>query len=172
MKAELAAKGFNPVRVHPLWNHRGHSGFAIVEFEKNWEGFNNGMSFEKSFEVDRRGKRDYNVMRNRGDQLYGWVARDDDYNLRSIVSDYLRKNGDLKTVSGQQAEEQRKTTKLVSNLKNTLEIKNSHLEEMQDKYHTTANSLNKVVLEKDAILKAFNDGMLKTSSTLYKCIHF
>lgn len=157
MKAELAAKGFNPVRVHPLWNYQGHSGFAIVEFEKNWEGFNNGMSFEKSFEVDHRGKRDYNVMRNRGDQLYGWVARDDDYNLRSIVSDYLRKNGDLKTVSGQQAEEQRKTTKLVSNLKNTLEIKNSHLEEMQDKYHTTANSLNKVVLEKDAILKAFND---------------
>ncbi|XP_062015610.1 factor of DNA methylation 4-like [Rosa rugosa] len=157
MKAELTAKGFNPVRVHPLWNFRGHSGFAIVEFENNWEGFNNGMSFEKSFEVERHGKRDYNLMRNKGDQLYGWVARDDDYNSRSIVSDYLRKNGDLKTVSGQQAEEQRKTTKLVSNLKNTLEIKNSDLEEMQNKYHKTANSLNKVVLERDAILKAFND---------------
>ncbi|KAM5583640.1 factor of DNA methylation 4 [Rosa sericea] len=157
MKAELTAKGFNPVRVHPLWNFRGHSGFAIVEFENNWEGFNNGMSFEKSFEVERHGKRDYNLMRNKGDQLYGWVARDDDYNSRSIVSDYLRKNGDLKTVSGQQAEEQRKTTKLVSNLKNTLVIKNSHLEEMQNKYHKTANSLNKVVLERDAILKAFND---------------
>ncbi|KAL6195567.1 hypothetical protein ACLB2K_031185 [Fragaria x ananassa] len=161
IKAELTAKGFNPVRVHPLWNFRGHSGFAVVEFENNWEGFNNGMSFERSFEVERRGKRDYNLTRNRGDQLYGWVARDDDYNSRSIVSDYLRKNGDLKTVSGQQAEEQRKTIKLVSNLQNTLEIKSSHLEEMQKKYQNTANSLNKVVHERDAILKAFNEAMLK-----------
>lgn len=161
IKAELTAKGFNPVRVHPLWNFRGHSGFAVVEFENNWEGFNNGMSFERSFEVERHGKRDYNLTRNRGDQLYGWVARDDDYNSRSIVSDYLRKNGDLKTVSGQQAEEQRKTIKLVSNLQNTLEIKSSHLEEMQKKYQNTANSLNKVVHERDAILKAFNESMLK-----------
>nr|XP_011461209.1 PREDICTED: factor of DNA methylation 4 isoform X1 [Fragaria vesca subsp. vesca] len=157
IKAELTAKGFNPVRVHPLWNFRGHSGFAVVEFENNWEGFNNGMSFERSFEVERHGKRDYNLTRNRGDQFYGWVARDDDYNSRSIVSDYLRKNGDLKTVSGQQAEEQRKTIKLVSNLQNTLEIKSSHLEEMQNKYQNTANSLNKVVHERDAILKAFNE---------------
>ncbi|XP_050370243.1 factor of DNA methylation 4-like [Argentina anserina] len=160
IRDELTAKGFNPVKVHPLWNYRGHSGFAIVEFENSWEGFNNGMSFEKNFEVERHGKRDYNLMCKRGDQLYGWVARDDDYNARGIdriVSDFLRKNGDLKTVSSQQAEEQRKTTKLVSNLKNTLEMSYSHLVEMQDKYHETANSLNKVVQERDAILKAYNE---------------
>ncbi|PQQ11705.1 factor of DNA methylation 4 [Prunus yedoensis var. nudiflora] len=61
LKTDLASKGFNPLRVHPLWTYRGHSGFAIVEFEKSWEGFHNAKSFDKSFEVDHRGKGDYNV---------------------------------------------------------------------------------------------------------------
>ncbi|KAL6275842.1 hypothetical protein ACE6H2_019443 [Prunus campanulata] len=157
LKTDLASKGFNPLRVHPLWTYRGHSGFAIVEFEKSWEGFHNAKSFDKSFEVDHRGKGDYNVTRNRGVNLYGWVARDDDYNLRSTVGDYLRKNGDLKTVSAQQEEEHTKNSKLVTTLTSTLVIKNSHLKEMERKCRTTDDALNKLEAEKEDILKACNE---------------
>ncbi|BBH04786.1 XH/XS domain-containing protein [Prunus dulcis] len=149
LKTDLASKGFNPLR--------GSLRFAIVEFEKSWEGFHNAKSFDKSFEVDHRGKGDYNVMRNRGDNLYGWVARDDDYNLRSTVGDYLHKNGDLKTVSAQQEEEHTKNSKLVTTLTSTLVIKNSHLKEMERKCRTTDDALNKVEAEKEDILKACNE---------------
>ncbi|CAN6556706.1 unnamed protein product [Malus baccata var. baccata] len=160
LKTELASKGFNPVKVHPLWGRRGHSGYAIVEFEKSWEGFHDAKSFEKSFEVDHRGKRDYTLARNRGDNLYGWVARDDDYSLSSILGDHLRRNGDLKTVSAQQAEEQRKNLKLVSDLASTLETKNSLVEELERKYRKTDNDLNKlasVLNKKEEMLKAINE---------------
>ncbi|RWW72571.1 hypothetical protein BHE74_00019624 [Ensete ventricosum] len=32
---ELLSK-FHPLKVHPLWNHRGHTGNAIVDFTKDW----------------------------------------------------------------------------------------------------------------------------------------
>ncbi|KAJ7980848.1 factor of DNA methylation 1-like [Quillaja saponaria] len=157
LRDDLARKGFNPLRVHPLWSRLGHSGLAIVEFDKDWAGFNNAMSFEKSFEVDHCGKRDYYGTGKLGDKLYGWVARDDDYNLKSLVGDHLRRNGDLKTVSGKQAEDQRKATTLVSKLTNTLEVKSMCLKEMQCKYNETNASLNKVMELKEAMLKSYND---------------
>ncbi|KAI9117127.1 hypothetical protein K1719_011293 [Acacia pycnantha] len=64
-----------------------------------FDGFNNAIDFEKSFEVDQCGKTDYIKTRNRVDRLYGWVARDDDYHAKSIIGDHLRKNGDLKPVT-------------------------------------------------------------------------
>ncbi|CAN1338820.1 Protein INVOLVED IN DE NOVO 2 [Linum perenne] len=33
---ELISRGFNPTRVRPLWNYLGHSGTAIVEFNRDW----------------------------------------------------------------------------------------------------------------------------------------
>ncbi|KAK9279323.1 hypothetical protein L1049_013002 [Liquidambar formosana] len=59
LRDDLATQGFNPVRVHPLWSYRGHSGCAIVEFNRDWPGFTNAIMFEKAFEADHRGKRDW-----------------------------------------------------------------------------------------------------------------
>lgn len=167
LKEELASKGFNPLKVHPLWNWKGHSGFAIVEFNKDWDSFRNAITFEKSFEVDHCGRKDFYATRDLGDKLYGWVAREDDYYSNSIIGDHLRKNGDLKTVSGKEAEDQRKASKLVNNLTNTLEMKNRHMKEMQTKYLETNASLNKVMAQKDEMLKCYNEGVPIPSSSFY-----
>ncbi|KAF8396789.1 hypothetical protein HHK36_018422 [Tetracentron sinense] len=160
LKEQLARKGFNPIRVHPLWNYRGHSGSAIVEFRKDWPGFNNAMSFEKAFEADHRGKDDWNK-KHRGSDIYAWVARGDDYNSPALIGDHLRKNGDLKTISEIVAEEARKTTKLVSNLTNVIEVKNKHLKEMECKFNETSISLNILMEEKDKLHQAYNEEIKK-----------
>ncbi|XP_061340670.1 factor of DNA methylation 4-like [Gastrolobium bilobum] len=157
LREEFTLKGFHPLRVHPLWNHNGHSGFAIVEFSKDWDGFINAMNFEKSFEAEQCGKRDYYSSRCQRGRLYGWVARDDDYHLKSVIGVHLRKNGDLKTVSGKEAEDKRKTSKLVSGLANTLKMKNKELEQVCSKYDEIDWSLNRVMEQKEEMIKSFNN---------------
>ncbi|KAL5747852.1 hypothetical protein ACOSP7_024868 [Xanthoceras sorbifolium] len=157
LRDELRNKGFNVLKAQPLWNYEGHSGYAVVEFDKDWAGFKDAIMFEKSFEVDHHGKKDYYSAKNRGDKPYGWVARDDDYASKSLVGFHLRKIGDLKTVSGKEAEEQRKTTKLVIKLTDTLETNKVRLEEMQRKCSETSTSLDIVMREKDDMVKSFNE---------------
>ncbi|XWS28829.1 hypothetical protein CRYUN_Cryun25bG0105100 [Craigia yunnanensis] len=157
LKEDLTEKGFNPLRVHPLWNRDGHSGFAIVEFNKDWDGFTNAIMFEKSFEVEHCGKKDYYSSRRQRDKLYGWVARESDYHSRGLISEYLHKNGDLKTVSGKEAEDQRKNSKLVTTLTNTLETKNLRLKEMETKYIEASRSISTLMEQKDEMIKAYNE---------------
>ncbi|TKY48414.1 Factor of DNA methylation 4 [Spatholobus suberectus] len=162
LRDEFTLKGFHPLRVHPLWNRNGHSGLAIVEFCKDWEGFTNAMNFERSFEAEHCGKRDYYNLRHRGgDRLYGWVARDDDYNSKSIIGDYLRRTGDLQTVSGKQAEDKRKTSLLVSGLAKTLKVKNENLERVCSQYDDINVSLNRVMDEKEAMIESYNNEIKK-----------
>ncbi|KAE9461809.1 hypothetical protein C3L33_06278, partial [Rhododendron williamsianum] len=104
LRDKLAAQLFNPVRVNPLWNYKGHSGFAVVEFNRDWPGFHNAMMFEKSYESNRKGRRDYFAAKHIGDELFGWVARDEDFHSNSIVGEHLRKTGDLKSISEIEAE--------------------------------------------------------------------
>ncbi|GMN24170.1 hypothetical protein TIFTF001_000446 [Ficus carica] len=161
LRDEFIGKGFNPVKVSPLWNHLGHSGFAIVEFNKNWAGFENALAFERSFDSENCGKRAYRMDKNRGEKLYGWVAREDDYNSTNIVGGHLRKHGDLKTVSEKQAEDQRKDSKLVSKLTDTLKTKNKCLEEIASKYKETVRSFNDTVSERERILNDYNEEIRK-----------
>ncbi|XWS74132.1 hypothetical protein CRYUN_Cryun02cG0189200 [Craigia yunnanensis] len=157
LQEDLTEKGFNPLRVHPLWNRHGHSGFAIVEFKKEWDGFNNAVMFEKSFEMEHCGKKDYYSYRRQRDKLYAWVAREDDFHSRGLIGDYLRRNGDLKTVSSKEAEDQRKTSKLVTTLSNTLETKNLRLKEMENKYNEASQSISTLMEQKDEMIKAYNE---------------
>ncbi|KAK6234866.1 hypothetical protein SCA6_010203 [Theobroma cacao] len=157
LREEFTEKGFNPVRVHPLWNRHGHSGFAIVEFSKEWDGFNNAIMFERSFEADHCGKKDFYRSRRRRDKLYGWVAREDDYHSRGLIGDYLHRNGDLKTVSEKEAEDQRKDSKLLTTLANTLETKNMHLKEMENKCNEVSQSISTLMEQKDEMIKAYNE---------------
>ncbi|CAK7325914.1 unnamed protein product [Dovyalis caffra] len=163
LKDELARKGFDPVRVHPLWNRFGHSGFAVVEFKKDWDGFNNAIMFEKDFDSNHCGKKEYTktAVMDRGRKLYGWIAREDDYKAGGLIGDHLRKTGDLKSVDGKQAEDQRKDAKLVSNLQSTLERKHDCLREMESKYHETSASLNKVMDQKEVMVKSYNEEIRK-----------
>lgn len=158
LKEELIKKEFNPHKVEPLWNYRvGNTGFAMVHFGKGWECFENATMFDKHFEVNQCGKRDYDAARERGDKLYGWIAKEDDFYSRTVIGDHLRKKGDLKSVSGKEAEDHRKTLRLVSNLENTLETKSSSLQQMESKYKETSTALDKVMREKDDMINTHNE---------------
>ncbi|CAK8536089.1 unnamed protein product [Lathyrus sativus] len=156
IKDDLYAKGFQPLKVTGLWNNKGQTPFVIVEFGKEWDGFNNALKLESSFEVEHCGKRDYLGLRERGDKLFGWMARRSDYNYRDIVGKHLRENGDLKTVSGKEAEDNRKALQLVSGLANTLKQKNKELEQTASKYDEANVFLRKVMDQKEEMLEHFN----------------
>ncbi|XP_016498170.1 factor of DNA methylation 4-like [Nicotiana tabacum] len=166
LRDDLTNKGFNPVRVHPLWNHRGHSGYAVVEFSNNWDGFAYAIKFEKSFESQHRGKLDYLGSANRGNKLYGWVAKADDFKSSGVIGDYLRKNGDLKSISEIQAEDKRKNDALVSNLAETIEAKSRRLKEIESKCNETSMCLSKVMMQRDEMIQEYNEeiqGMAKNA---------
>ncbi|PIN25311.1 hypothetical protein CDL12_01940 [Handroanthus impetiginosus] len=127
LKNNLAKRGLDPVRIRPLSCGR----YAVVEFKKEWSGFYNAMMFEKDFEVDNHGKKDYHAAPHLADKLYGWVARDDDYNLEGVLGDYLQKNGDLKTLGDLEAEEKRKNGLLIANLNQTIQELRMRLDELE-----------------------------------------
>ncbi|KAK8515734.1 hypothetical protein V6N13_139295 [Hibiscus sabdariffa] len=171
LKEDLSEKGFNPLKVQPLWNGKhGHSGFAIVEFNKEWDGFNNAIMFEKSFELDHYGKKDYYSSRRRKDKLYAWVAREDDFYSEGLIGKYLRRKGDLKTVSSKEAEDQRKALKLVKTLTNTLETKNLRLKEMQNKYNEANSSRSTLMEQREDMIKAYNEESKKMQQNAHN--HF
>ncbi|WJX74433.1 hypothetical protein P8452_58087 [Trifolium repens] len=164
IKEELLLKGFQPLKVTALWNFKGQTPFAIVEFGKEWDGFHNAMNLERSFLAEHCGKKDYlNLWQwDRGDKLYGWMARGEDYNnFRDIFGKHLRDNGDLKTVSGKEAEDDMKAKKLVIGLANTLMLKNNEYEQTASKYHEASEYLTKVMAEIEEMVKHFNNEISK-----------
>ncbi|KAG6600994.1 Protein INVOLVED IN DE NOVO 2, partial [Cucurbita argyrosperma subsp. sororia] len=158
---ELKERGFNPTRVIPLWNYRGHSGCAIVEFNKDWPGLHNAISFERAYEADHHGKKDWLAKGTEKLGLYAWVARADDYNANNIIGEHLRKIGDLKTISEIIQEEARKQDRLVSNLTSIIELKNKHLKEMEKRCSETATTLNNLMGERETLLQAYNEEIKK-----------
>ncbi|KAF6137791.1 hypothetical protein GIB67_040499, partial [Kingdonia uniflora] len=160
LREYLAMKGFNPTKVHPLWSRGGHSGYAIVSFEKDWPGFKNAMAMEQFFEADHHGRRDWWLSlryRHHGSSLYGWVAREDDYTCRDIIGNYLSKIGDLKTCADIVEEEKRKTSQLVTNLTNKIGEKDKNLNEIRSKYDETNNSLKIFMEQKDRLHQLYNE---------------
>ncbi|KAE8735155.1 XH/XS domain-containing protein, putative isoform 2 [Hibiscus syriacus] len=159
LRDELTRRGFNPIRVHPLWNFRGHSGTAVVEFHKDWPGLHNALSFEKAYEADHHGRKDWFANNAVKEGLYAWVARADDYKSSAIIGEHLRKIGDLKTISELMEEEARKQERLVMNLNNIIETKNKHIQEMEQKCSETSKFLEALMEEKDNLSLAYNEGV-------------
>ncbi|XP_059455893.1 protein INVOLVED IN DE NOVO 2 [Corylus avellana] len=161
LRDELKSRGFNPIRVHPLWNFRGHSGSAIVEFHKDWPGLHNAMSFERAYEADHHGKKDWHTSNGQKSGLYAWVARADDYNSTGIVGEHLRKIGDVRTISEIMDEEARKQDKLISNLTNIIELKNRHLKEMEERCSETSVSVSNLMEEIDTLVQSYTEDLRK-----------
>lgn len=123
----LSAKGLRPMKVHTLWDRKnGFSGFAIVEFEPTWVGFNNALAFEKTFEVEGHGKHQFYSSHERGSSLFGWMARDDDYNSATIFAERLRKMADLRTLAELESEEGRKAALLLESLRDQVQPTDNH----------------------------------------------
>ncbi|KAJ1399331.1 Zinc finger-XS domain [Sesbania bispinosa] len=131
LRDEYRSRGFNPCRVRTLWSFWGHSGTAVVEFNKNWSGLANALAFERAYELDHHGKKDWFANTEQKSGLYAWVARADDYKTYNIIGEQLQKIGDVKTIPEIMKEEARMQDKLVSSLKNTLQVKNKQLMEME-----------------------------------------
>ena len=156
MKDQLSQ--FNPLKIFPLWNFMGHTGAAIVDFAKSWTGFNEAMAFEQFFIAKRLGKRDWEGQKSDGFDMYGWIARGDEYNSPGYIGDHLRKNGDLKTVDEITLEEFQRNHKLMSNLTSQIDVRNRDFHELECKYNDTNFSLNKVMEEKDKLHETYNEG--------------
>lgn len=159
LKEEWTSQGYNPVKVHPLWDIHGHSGFAIVEFNKGWEGFRNAMAFEKAFEIDRHGKRDWYEGRCKGDKLYGWLAREEEYVGRDLIGKHLQKYGDLRTVADIENSDKRKDTTLVCGLQNELKVKDKECEVITKNISRTDTLLKNVMAQSEVMQQSYNKGM-------------
>lgn len=159
LRNELRSRGINATKVFPLWNFRGHSGIAVVEFDKGWSGLNDAMSFERAYEADHHGHTDWlKEEPSPKTGLYAWVARAEDYNSSSIVGDHLQKSGDLKTISEILNEEALKQDLLVSSLTNTFEEKNKKLRKFKGLCTETSNKVDKLMAENDKLQKSYREG--------------
>ncbi|CAL0315721.1 unnamed protein product [Lupinus luteus] len=165
LRDEYRIRGFNPHRVRPLWDLQGHSGAALVEFDKNWSGLDKALKFEKAYESDHHGKMDWfsNTIQKSG--LYAWIARADDYNMNNIIGEQLQKMGDLKTISELMEVEARMHDKLVSSLTNTIQVKNSHLKDMEIRYNEITLRVDTVMGEIDKLTQSHNQEMKKVQSS-------
>lgn len=160
LEMELVAKGYNPVKVSTLLANRGFSGYAIVEFNCNFSGFTNAMAFAREFELDKHGKQEWqsSLKDESDDNLYAWIAGKEEYNSNSIVGNYLRRNGELKTISEIQSDNRRENSQLFSNLINELESKYKECEEMEKMISKTEVLMGNVMKEKEDMLSIHNKG--------------
>ncbi|CAM0881838.1 unnamed protein product [Alopecurus aequalis] len=152
---------FCPLKVTPLWTFRGHTGNAIVEFARDWNGFRNALAFEKYFQAEGYGKNNWKQNQNQGSKLFGWVARAEDHSSPGLIGDHLRKNADLKTINDLENEGTHKNEKLVANLANQIEVKNQYLQELEFSYNETSVSLEKMMAQREQLLQAYNEEIRK-----------
>ncbi|KAH6803051.1 hypothetical protein C2S51_034497, partial [Perilla frutescens var. frutescens] len=66
-------------------------------------------------------------------------------------------NGDLKTIAQYQKEEKIKNSQLVSQLASTIDVQNTRVKEMENKYEETSMSLGSLTSQKDEMVRAFNE---------------
>ncbi|CAN1231148.1 Factor of DNA methylation 4 [Linum grandiflorum] len=166
LRDELTTKGYNPVKVVPIWNHFGHTGFAVVQFRKDWDGYKNALMFEKYFELRRCGREDYYRRRYKGNDLYGWFARERDYRSNEKFSAHLRQKGDLRSISDVTSENERKDSSLFSYLQNTLDAKQEHEKEMEEKYNDTKLSIEEVMRQKESMNTLYNEEIVKMQQSV------
>ncbi|QCE01232.1 hypothetical protein DEO72_LG7g2527 [Vigna unguiculata] len=165
LRDEHRIRGFNPCRVRTLSDIRGHSGTAVMEFNKDWTGLANALAFERAYELDHHGKKDWLANTEQKSGIYAWIARADDYKTNNIIGEQLQKMGDIQTISELMKEEARIHDKLVSCLNNTLQVKKKRLMEMEVKYNETSRRMEIVMGEIDKLTQDHNQEMKKIQSS-------
>ncbi|XP_059644732.1 factor of DNA methylation 1-like [Cornus florida] len=147
---------YKPLEVELFWDDQHQTAQAVVKFDSDWTGFKNAMEFEKFFESDHHSKKEWNAQKNLpGSHIYGWFAREDDYSSEGPVGNYLRKKGEVKTISNLVREATRDRNKTVANLAIEIDMKNENLNELQYQYNEKTMSLSRMLVEKDMLHVAF-----------------
>lgn len=145
-----------PVDVEVFCNDQDQTMQAVIIFEKDWTGYHNAVEFERSFEANRCGKKEWNEQKeNPGSDMYGWVARADDYQAEGRLGNYLRTNGQLKTLNDIIREAKQGKDSVVVSLANEIEIKMEDLDAMLSKVNEQNMSLSKMLVEKDRMQHVF-----------------
>ncbi|KAL2338202.1 hypothetical protein Fmac_012648 [Flemingia macrophylla] len=149
---------FKPIGFHIFLKDGDLIAQAAIDFNNDWNGFMNACEFVKSFENARNGKKDWNSRKlEAGPDIYGWIAREDDYNCEGPIGEYLRNKGRLRTVSDIVQEESESRNNIVTNLTHEIEITNENLDQMQHRYNEKTMSLSRMLEEKDKIHNAFDE---------------
>ncbi|KAJ3691203.1 hypothetical protein LUZ61_020367 [Rhynchospora tenuis] len=148
---------FNPSDVHPLGDHKGHTGKCIVEFGTDWNGFRNAMSFVKHFQSRGVGRSDWGANKLTSEEIHGWVATELDFNSKGIIGEFLRQHGVLKSVNDVMLEESKRIGSRVTDMTMQIEAKNKDLHEMQYKFHAKAFSLERIMEDNERIVQSFNE---------------
>ncbi|KAE9584516.1 hypothetical protein Lal_00021747 [Lupinus albus] len=147
---------FKPIDAHVLLNEGDPVSQAVMHFHNDWNGFMNASEFEKLFETSHHGKRDWNSRKlQAGSDIYGWVARKEDYECKGPMGEYLREKGKLRTVTAivQEASECRNS--IVANLAIQIDETYENLNKMQYKYNEKNMSLSRMLEDKDKLHSAF-----------------
>lgn len=159
---------FRPLQVTILWNSEGQTDYAIVKFAKDWIGFKDSLAFEKHFKVEQYGQMDWNKRNCRRDDFYGWLARSDDYNSPGPIGEYLRKNGDIRSVGDLEREGLQETDRRVAYFARQIEEKNKHLLELELKNNQNAMKLDRMMEEKDRLIEEHNKKIKKMQQVACK----
>ncbi|XP_042066191.1 factor of DNA methylation 1-like [Salvia splendens] len=147
---------YKPLQIEMFWDDHQRNAQAVLRFDHDWFGFKNAMEFEKSFEANGRSKKGWDDRRTSpGNNLYGWFAREEDYNSGGPVGDYLRKKGELKTIADLVQEATKDRDQIVGNLVNEIDLKNENLDQLQTKYNEKTLSLSRMLEEKDELHRSF-----------------
>ncbi|KAL5098817.1 hypothetical protein RYX36_003144 [Vicia faba] len=164
LRDEYRTRGFNPSRVCPLWNSSDHTGAAVVEFDKSWLGLSNALAFERAYELDHHGKKDWLSHTEQKSGLYAWIARADDYQLHNAIGEQLQKM-DVKTIPEIMERDERMFNKLVSSMNDILRVKKNKIKEMEEECDEITLGMDAVIGEIDRLSQSHCEEKKKIQST-------
>ncbi|CAA7037236.1 unnamed protein product [Microthlaspi erraticum] len=119
--------------------------------------------YERSFEQDRHGKKDWknNGIHTRGEKLYGWVAREEDYNSWGIVGEKVKKGRDLRSISQIEEGEKRQMNQLVDYLSQTIEKNEKRKEVLEHENNEASLVLEGLELHNLQLHRTYQEGVKK-----------
>ncbi|KAK3146792.1 hypothetical protein QOZ80_3BG0272070 [Eleusine coracana subsp. coracana] len=159
---------FRPLQVTILECVKDQTFCAVIRFSKQWSGFKDASAFEKHFIAEKYGKVDWSKINCRKDDLYGWLARSEDYNSPGPIGEYLRNNGDLRSVADLERAGLEATDRRVAYYARQIEEKNKHLGELELENNNNAMKLERMMEEKDRLVEEHNKKILKMQSAACK----
>ncbi|GAU12539.1 hypothetical protein TSUD_182530 [Trifolium subterraneum] len=101
IEQRLQLDGVRPSKVVTVWNRGRQTEFAIVVLGKERNDHDTALKLERSFKEEYHGKKDYDSVKHRGHEFFGWMARVDDYEDHQL-GNYLQDHTTL--ISNKEAE--------------------------------------------------------------------
>ncbi|KAM0847591.1 hypothetical protein ACQ4PT_054915 [Festuca glaucescens] len=106
--------------------------------------------------LDSNGQINHSIIRK--DDLYGWLARSDDYDSPGTIGEHLRNIGVLKKISDREREG---IDRRVAHYKRQMEEKNERLQELELKNNQNAMKLDRMMNDKDRLVQEHNEKIRK-----------